>query len=91
MPSVMRTIVVLTTLLLATAFSEIRTENGASVRAKRYVNFSLLRPYVSSSKNDQSERLGKRTWPIILQTRESRNKLNCILNLRSFELCRARF
>ncbi|XGW28753.1 hypothetical protein V3C99_008501 [Haemonchus contortus] len=85
MLSLMKTIVVLAVLLVATAFSEIRSESESSVRAKRYVNFSLLRPYVSPSKNDQLDR------PIILQTRESRDKLNCILNLRSFELCRARF
>ncbi|VDL62979.1 unnamed protein product [Nippostrongylus brasiliensis] len=78
-----RAVFFLATLLLeAVAYPDSLTDS-APMRAKRYVSFNLLRPYVAA-KEDPFER------PIMLQTREARSKLDCILNLRSFELCRER-
>ncbi|RCN35442.1 hypothetical protein ANCCAN_18691 [Ancylostoma caninum] len=80
----MRIMVVLAAILLGT-YCTLATENdGSSARAKRYVNFNLLKPYMPNFKDDPFER------PIVLETRDARNRLDCILNLRSFELCRER-
>uniref|UniRef100_A0A1I7WMY4 Hypotheticial protein n=1 Tax=Heterorhabditis bacteriophora TaxID=37862 RepID=A0A1I7WMY4_HETBA len=59
-------------------------EDDSIMPVKRYINFNLMRSYVSPQKSDSFE-----ARPIILETRQSRNKLDCILNLRSFELCRS--
>ncbi|KHJ88263.1 hypothetical protein OESDEN_11946 [Oesophagostomum dentatum] len=58
--------------------------DSTSIRAKRFLSFNLLKPYAALRDDYPFER------PIVLETRDARNRLDCILNLRSFELCRER-
>ncbi|KAK6747408.1 hypothetical protein RB195_000541 [Necator americanus] len=85
---VMRILVVLAAVLVVGIHSSssdvTMNDEMPAARVKRYVNFNLLKPYFSPMRDEQFER------PIILETRDARNKLDCILNLRSFELCRGR-
>ncbi|CAJ0602662.1 unnamed protein product [Cylicocyclus nassatus] len=85
----MRTLIVLASLLLGIYSSSAFDKEDSSLRAKRYVNFDLLKPYFSALRGDDAlESVIEIFRPIILETRKARNRLDCILNLRSFELCR---